>query len=520
MSKILSLLTLSLVLSACVSQPTPELPLISTLDFTAFDAQQGTLKLREGKSRKLSLDAEPEYIAVSSDGKTAFVGLQESNAVATLDLVSGRITALKSLGLKDHSKAGNTLDASDKDGKINLQSRPVFGAYMPDALAHISVGGKSYLLSANEGDSRDYGSAFSDEARVSSLTLDPTVFPNAAALKTDAELGRLTVSKVDADTDGDGDADRLVAFGARSLSVWDAQLNLVVDTGDLLERKVAELSPSSFNSDGTASTLDTRSDNKGPEPEGVVSGVVGGKTLAFVGLERAGGVVVLDVSTPTNPTYVDYAHFITPSAAPASGTAGDLGPEGLLFIPAADSPSGQALLVASFEVSGSVTLYSVADSGKLTLAGRYQTSPYTFNKGVAEISAFDKVSKRLFVVNGNTGGLDILNIADVSKPTLLKSVDLSPYGKGANSVAVFGGVVALAVEAAVKTDPGKVVFLDVEGALRASPITVGALPDMLTFTPDGRTLLVANEGEPNADYSIDPPGSVSLINVAKALAAK
>ncbi|WP_243398230.1 choice-of-anchor I family protein [Deinococcus koreensis] len=516
----LAALTLSLLLTACPQTVTPDRPLVTTLDFRAFDAQQGTLGLRPGKSRVLSLDAEPEYIAVSPDSRRADVTLQESNAVATLDLALGRVTAIRPLGLKDHRLAGNTLDASDRDGKINLQTWPVQGAYMPDAIAHISVGGRSYLLTANEGDSRDYGAAFSDEVRVGALTLDPAAFPDAAALKAAAALGRLTVSSVDADTDGDGDADRLVAFGARSLSVWDADLGRVADTGDLIERKMAELTPATFNSDGTASTFDTRSDNKGPEPEGVASGVVGGKTLAFVGLERTGGIVVLDVSAPANPVFVDYAHQITPAAAPESGLAGDLAPEGLLFIPAADSPSGKALLVASHEVSGSVTLYAVEDSGKLTLAGRYQASPYVYNKGVAEISAYDKLSRRLFVVNGNTGGLDILNIANVAQPTLLASVSLAAYGKGANSVAVSGGVVALAVEAAVKTDPGQVVFLNADGSLRAPPVTVGAQPDMLTFTPDGRSLLVANEGEPSADYTVDPAGSVSIINVARALAAK
>jgi hypothetical protein len=521
MNKILlTSLTLSLLLTACPQTPVLELPLIRTAGFSSFDDKQTTLKLREGKSKKLSLDAEPEYIAVSSDSKTAYVTLQESNAVATLDLSSGQITALKSLGLKDHNKPGNGLDASDRDGKIEIKNWPVYGAYMPDAIAHIQVEGKSYLLTANEGDSRDYGASFKDEARVKDLTLDPTVFPDGATLKADAALGRLTVSAVDADSDGDGDADRLVAFGARSLSVWNTDLALVADTADLLERKMAELSPSSFNSDGTNSTLDSRSDNKGPEPEGVTTGVVGGKTLAFVGLERISGIVVMDLSNPLSPAFLDYAHTITRTAAPESGTAGDLGPEGVLFIAASDSPSGKALLVVSNEVSGSVTLYTVQDSGKLVLAGRYQASPFEFAKGVAEISAYDKISKRLFVVNGNTGGLDILNIADVAQPTLLKSVSLSSYGKAANSVAVSGGVVALAVEATVKTDPGKVVFLNADGTQRAPAITVGALPDMLTFTPDGRLLLVANEGEPSADYSVDPAGSISIINVASALSAK
>ena len=506
-----------LALTACRPQPTPETPLVRTLDFTGSD---GKLNLRPGKSARLSLDAEPEYIAVSGDSRTAYVTLQESNALAAVDLASGTVTSVRSLGLKDHSQAGNGLDASDKDGKINIRSWPVFGAYMPDALAAFEVGGQTYLISANEGDSRDY-KGFSDEVRVGKLKLDAAAFPNAAELQKDSALGRLTVSSVDADTDGDGDADRLVASGARSASIWRASdLSLVADTGDLFERKTAELTPASFNSDGTARSFDTRSDNKGPEPEGVAVGVVGGKTFAFVGLERVGGVMVLDVSSPAAPAYADYANFLGSSTDPKSGEAGDLAPEGVLFIPAADSPSGQPLLVVSHEVSGSVTVYTVGAAGQLTRTGRYQAAPFLFDEGVAEISAYDKASKQLFVINGHSGGGDILNLADPAKPTFVKSVSLAAYGAGANSVAVRNGVIALAVEANTKTDPGQVVFLNADGSVRGQPVKVGALPDMLTFTPDGTHLLVAGEGEPNADYSVDPAGTVSIINVAKALAQK
>ncbi|MFB9993300.1 choice-of-anchor I family protein [Deinococcus oregonensis] len=513
----LATLTLSLALTACVPPQTPDLPLVTTLGFEGFDAQQTALKLRGGTpSGLLSRDAEPEYITVAPDGKTAYVTLQESNAVATLDLTARTWAGLKSLGLKDHLAAGMGLDASDKDGGINIQNWPVQGAYMPDAIASFSIGGQTYLLTANEGDTRDY-TGFSDSVKVADLKLDAATFPNAADLQKDAALGRLLVSRTDADTDGDGDADRLVSFGGRSLSVWTTDLTRVADTGDLFERKTAELIPSSFNSGGTNSTRDTRSDNKGPEPEGVTVGQVAGKTLAFVGLERTGGVMVLDVSTPAAPAFVAYANTVTPDADPRSGLAGDLGPEGVLFIPAAQSPNGNNILVVANEVSGSTTLYSVADSGHLTLLGRVQVTPYAYDKGAAEIPAYDPASKRLFVVNGATGGLDILSLADPARPALVGAANLSSYGAGANSVAVNNGVVAVAVQDTVKTNPGKVAFLNTDGTERAPSVTVGALPDMLTFTPDGSLLLVANEGEPNDDYSVDPAGSVSLINVNKAL---
>lgn len=167
-----------------------------------------------------------------------------------------------------------------------------------------------------------------------------------------------------------------------------------------------------------------------------------------------------------------------------------------------------------------MTVYAVGAGGKLTRTGRYQAAPFLFDEGVAEISAYDKASKQLFVVNGHTSGVDLLSLADPARPVLVKSVDLSAYGAGANSVAVSGGVIAVAVEAKTKTDAGRVVFLNADGTVRGQPVPVGALPDMLTFTPDGQHLLVAGEGEPSADYSVDPAGTVSIINVSKALAPR
>lgn len=512
------------LLTACPETKVPTAKLVTTLDFTSFDAQAATLGLRAGKSNKISLDAEPEYVAVSADSKTAYVVLQESNGFAVVDLEKKKISKLKSLGLKDFSKSA--LDASDKDKKINIKAWPVFGAYMPDAIAAVDIAGKTYVLSANEGDGREYGddgSAFSDETKIGKLKLDPTVFKNAAELQKDENLGRLKVSSLDGDLkkNDKGEATRLVSFGARSLSIWDGEtLELVADTGDLFERKTAELTPKTFNGNGTEESFDSRSDNKGPEPEGVTTGVVGGKTFAFVGLERVSGLVVLDISKPSAPKYVDYVHYLPkPNAKAQSNTAGDLGPEGILFIPASESVSGKPLVVVSYEMSGSVTIYTVENTGKLTKTGRYQATPVAdvYGESVAEITAYDKASKQLFLINGKTGGLDILDIANVSTPKLKTSISLKAYGKGANSVAVKDGVVAVAVEAKNKTENGKVALLNTDGSKRAEAVEVGALPDMLTFTPDGKYIVVANEGEPNDDYSVDPKGSVSIIDVKMAL---
>jgi hypothetical protein len=163
------------------------------------------------------------------------------------------------------------MDPSDRDNAagtgtaLSIRNVPVEGMYQPDAIATFQSGGQTYLLLANEGDARDYP-GFNEEARVSTLTLDPTVFPNATTLKGNgpAGIGRLTVSTVGADSDNDGDVDRLFAFGGRSFSVLDAATgNLVFDSADDIEQLTASR-PANFlfNSDG-ATGFDTRSDNKG-----------------------------------------------------------------------------------------------------------------------------------------------------------------------------------------------------------------------------------------------------------------
>jgi len=266
---------------------------------------------------------------------------------------------------------GNGLDASDEDGEINIDNWPVQGMYQPDAIASYEVNGETFLITANEGDSRDY-EGFSEEARVADLELDPTAFPNAAALQAEEALGRLTVSTVNGDTDGDGDFDQLNAFGGRSFSIRDAQGNLVYDSGDDFEQITAALLPESFNSDNSENnSFDSRSDDKGPEPEGVTTGVIVDRTYAFIGLERIGGVMTYDVTDPTRPTFVQYINNrdfsveFDPEAAAAGESeawraAGNLGPEGLTFIAAEDSPNGNPLLVTANEVSGTTSIFEIS----------------------------------------------------------------------------------------------------------------------------------------------------------------
>jgi 2',3'-cyclic-nucleotide 2'-phosphodiesterase (5'-nucleotidase family) len=344
---------------------------VDTADFTAYNGQEAALRaegVRIFPGIPFSQDAEPEYIAVSPDGTKAFVSLQENNAVAIVDIAAKQVTDIIGLGVKDHSLPGNGIDASDRDDAINIQNYPVFGLYMPDAIASYEVNGTTYFVTANEGDARD------EDARIKDLILDPIAFPNAEELQQDEVLGRLEVSTIDGDFDGDGDFDALYAYGARSFTIFDAEGNLIFDSGDDFEQITAALIPDYFNSTNDENgSFDSRSDAKGPEPEGVVIGKVDGNTYAFVGLERVGGIMVYDITNPAGASFVQYinnrnfeveAQLADGSTNPA---VGDLGPEGLTFIAAEDSPTGEALLAVSNEISGTTTIYSVKDLKNLII---------------------------------------------------------------------------------------------------------------------------------------------------------
>jgi hypothetical protein len=311
-----------------------------------------------GPGASVAQDLEPEYIAVTPDSRTAFVSLQENNGMAVIDVVAGTVTRLFALGFKNHNLAANAFDPSDRDGPsngqaISIRNFPVFGMYQPDSIAVLpNASGQPIVFTANEGDARDYPPAFSEEVRVGAAgyVLDPTVFPNAADLKLNANLGRLTVTNRLGDTDGDGDFDAIYAYGARSLSAFNGQTGaLVFDSGDDFERVTSTLHATLFNSEGATATFDTRSDNKGPEPEALVIGDVGGRRYAFVGMERIGGAFIYDVTNPMQPQRLGYS----------LSQGGDISPEGFAYVPPAQSPNQRALLLAAHEVSGTLGVYEV-----------------------------------------------------------------------------------------------------------------------------------------------------------------
>ena len=344
---------------------------VTTATFTAFNGQAAALRAQgiriyggpAAAPSTVAQDLEPEYIAVSTNSQTAYITLQENNAIAVLDLAAKQITALRPVGYTDHTQPGRSLDASDRTTDVLLANWPIKGMRQPDAISLFEVGGTSYLLTANEGDSRDY-SGFSEVVRLGAngYALDATTFPNASLLKNEAVLGRLNVTNKLGDRDGDGDFDEIYAYGGRSFSIYNAATGAEVhDSGNLLERATAAdaIYGPIFNASNGFETpvRKNRSDDKGPEPEGVTTGRIGQNLYAFVSLERVGGVMVFNINNPAAPVLETYANNRSLLAA-----TGDLGPEGIVFISAADSPTGQPLLLLANEVSSTIAVYGIQAS--------------------------------------------------------------------------------------------------------------------------------------------------------------
>ncbi len=329
---------------------------VTTVNFEGIDMDPAVRIY--GPNATPAQDVEPEYIAVSSDNATAFVTLQEANALGVIDLTTATATAVIPFGFKDHSQPGNELDAGSDDGVINITNWPVFGMYQPDTIAAYTAGDQIYLVTANEGDTRAYD-GYSEEGELGESTVDEA-FPDLADLLTEEAILGLGVITSTGDTDGDGDLDQLYIPGGRSFSIWATDGTQVYDSGADFERITAEMNPDDFNSTNTENgDFDGRSDNKGPEPEGLTLAVINERTYAFIGLERIGGVMVYDITDPMAVSFVTYANNRDFSGDAESGTAGDLGPEGLLFIPSEESPNGANLLVVTNEISGTTTIYEI-----------------------------------------------------------------------------------------------------------------------------------------------------------------
>ncbi len=451
------------------------------VDFTAFDSQRDSLTangivLKKGTDP--SVDLEPEYIAVS--GGKAYVTLQENNAIAVLDLASKTFTGIYSAGFEDHSKA--PVDIDKKDGKYAPKTYgSLLGIRMPDGIAAFEQNGKTYLLTANEGDSREWG----DYANEKEVNFKKGETSPAGAIT--AENSGLTGKVVFFDAaDYDGlDSKKDYLFGGRSFTLYevsDTGIQEVFTSGSDFERLTAQYLPEYFNCSNDDKSLDDRSGKKGPEAESVTVGQVNGKTYAFVALERIGGIMVYDVTDPAHVAYVNYINSRDfNSVIPGSEnddklvTGGDVAPEGLAFVPAAASPTGKDLLLAACEVSGTMAVYELnekqsgngggSSSGGSTgsgSSGDYIVSLDKTSNGKVTVSPSraDRGDTVTITVKPDAGyALGQLTVTDKNG----KELELSDQGKGKYTFTMPGSKVTVAASfKLIESTPEAPAFEDVD----------------------------------------------------------
>ena len=362
----------------------------TNIDFTAYNDKQSELEALglvfanpAGRTingnlinTTVAMDLEPEYVSISKDNKYAYVSIQENNGLAIVNLEDNSLE-LKGLGFKDWSSL--QMDASDKDGGVNFKSYPgLYGMYQPDTISSFSWKGANFIVSANEGDAREYffdttdeadcaakGGvdfdeddgclAYIDESRVEDLTLAA----NFDYLNNDDnDIGRLKVTTVKGDTNNDGQYESLYAYGARSFTIWDSNGLVVFDSGDDIGRITASVHGEAFNNNEDENKGDTRSDDKGAEPEALTIGTIGERTFAFIGLERMGGIMIYDITNPYDVQFEDY--FYNRGLIAGAEITGDLAPEGMTFIPREQSATGEPLLIIGNEISGSIAVWEVS----------------------------------------------------------------------------------------------------------------------------------------------------------------
>lgn len=361
----------------------------TTLTFEAFNTEQDDLEAMgmqfpnpSGRtingvtiSTTVAQDLEPEYITATND--MAYVTLQENNGLAVVDLTAMTVS-LVGLGVKDWS--AYQIDAQE-NGEVSFgQYDGLYGVYMPDTITHTSWKDAIFLLTANEGDAREYifdaedeasclaaggqdfddGDclAYTDEVKVEDLTAE-TNSP-LAMLQANGEIDDLRVTLGMGDADGDGEYDAAYTYGARSFTIWDQNGQVVFDSGDDFERITASIHGAAFNNGDDENEGDSRSENKGPEPEAITTGMIGDRNYAFIGTERMGGIFVYDITNPYNVTFSEYViNRDLTEGLDVDDEIGDLAPESLVFVAADESPTGEALLIVGNEISGSVTLWQV-----------------------------------------------------------------------------------------------------------------------------------------------------------------
>ena len=343
----------------------PAAPVVKFAGFKQFNVAQMKAKGIAVSSvvNNVAKDFEPEFIT-AVDNKYAYVTIQEANAIGKLDIEAA---SFESVTRAFESKLSVIArDTSDRDSGAGLRNYAnVVGASQPDAIASFKVGSGHYFVTANEGDAREY-TCLNDDQRGSSLKVDSRRFPNWSTLSASAALGRAKVNPTIGDRDGDGDIDTIHLRGSNSMTMYRNGIALW-DSGELLDQiqikafGVANINGShSLSSDKSTMNYvgQDRSDDKGSEPEGVAVGMVGNTRVAILGLERMTALAVFDITQPRSPVFQEWLQMLPAKATPAKDVK-HWSPEGIVFVSADKSPSGKALIITSYELSGSISIHQI-----------------------------------------------------------------------------------------------------------------------------------------------------------------
>jgi len=443
---------------------------VTTLGFSE-DMLQGNVRIKPDSNA--AQDLEPEYVAVNAAGDTAWVTLQENNAVAIVDLNKKEIQSVKALGAV--TVADQKMDISD-DGNANpVMNNPanIFALYMPDTIQSYSVNGQDFYVTANEGDDREYGD-YEDLEKAKDLNLSAEL---QAALD-DTDMKKLRVL-TDLGKNEQGVYEALYMTGTRSFTIWNsageavfdsasdfeeelaanfaATFNTRVDDVDYVDANDAEYEESDFFKDivdkGMVADqdyevigdkvyywegVDARSLKKGAEPEALALHQIGAKTFAYIGLEKQGGFFVYDVTSPENAEMIEYVNHIEYDKKPSE--AGDLAPEGMV----AFTQDSQHYLAVAHELSSTLALFELAQDGTATAITSVALG--SFDEGAAEIVDYSAADKKLFVTNAETQMVDVIDVADPSNASKVSSIDFSEYADDLQSVSVKNGLLAIAVK--------------------------------------------------------------------------
>jgi hypothetical protein len=409
----------------------------TTINFNSITEAPLGSKVRKGTT--MSRDFEPEYISVNEDNTFAWISLQESNAIAKINLSNNSLETIFGLGFKDFSLTENALDFKN-DGLVNIETTPkgVYGMYQPDTIAVYQVDGKDYIVTANEGDDRD--DFYSETTKASKLS--HTAIGDIGNLRVNPDLG---------DNNNDGEYEELYAYGTRSFSIFDGDTGaLVFDSANDFETTVAaQISDDYFATrpkKGKWYATDERSEKKSIEPEALTLSKIRDKTFAYIGLEKQGGFFVYDITNPNAPTFVeynndiDYTKSFDPDTESTPVDIDDMAPEGSVTF----TQNDKNYYVLSNEVSGTVSIYELSNDGKASKKSTYRSGIY--NDSACEIVDYDSGTKRLFVTSAALNAIIVLDVSNVDNINKVNQIDLSTYGDGVNSLSVHNGLLAVAIE--------------------------------------------------------------------------